>query len=213
MKRKRGEWNDDKTKRFWNTLQSGKELWLTPGKFEHYKEVGRKSSLEWHKENAWKRDRTKDYQRQRNRELIKKHHNTALWHQRTVNELKHHVRKGRDVGDIAIRLNWPVSDVKAAIAKLGPMPAVDPLDCFGRELIRRLDEYADKYGSWHLDDDVNSIAWANGKPHHLALKNMKFTVDRAREHFDRVFPRKDGDLDWGIWRAAKDSRNFKPKTT
>ena len=37
-KLRRGEWNNDKTKRFWAYHPSGKEMWVTPQRMENTKE-------------------------------------------------------------------------------------------------------------------------------------------------------------------------------
>ena len=38
MKLKRGTWNADKTKRFWGYHSKGKEMWVTPERFEETKD-------------------------------------------------------------------------------------------------------------------------------------------------------------------------------
>lgn len=210
---KRGDWNETKTHRFWAS-KNGEDIWLLPRQFARYRSTMARSQRDWLKLQAPSKRLRKSRHHSHRAENFARY--DLIQNHGRRSEVRHHLIRGRSPDEIAIKMGWPISVVKQVIElvraeKAGSLE-IDPFDVEGLSLIHKLDHYADTFGSWHLDDDLDSVVWTKVKPSSHRMAHMRKLVERAREHFDRTMPRRPGDVDWGIWRAIKDSRNFKPQT-
>lgn len=190
--------------RFWQT-KHGYELWLKPEKYDAYQ--ARAKANRDAKQAFDTRDRSARTRSERQRVILKRRHNAASWNKKSgIAQIRHHMIRGRDAGTIAIRMGWCVSDVQSAMEFIraeGCVQSRDLLDQKSIRLLKWLDYYASRFGSWHLDDDPLTIVWCGkDKPSRHTCAAIKKMVAKAKAHFDALYPRGPGDNNWGLWRAV-----------